>query len=41
MKAEINEIASLEKISSGYYAGKVEGIVIGFIITLILLIIIL
>ena len=41
MKAEINEIASLEKISSGYYAGKIEGIVIGFIITIILLIIIL
>ena len=38
IKSEVNEIASLEKISAGYYAGKIEGIVIGFILTLILLI---
>ena len=40
MKLEINEIGSLEKFSSGYYAGKVEGIVIGFILTLVLILII-
>lgn len=39
MKNEINEIGSLEKFSSGYYAGKIQGIVIGFIITLILILI--
>lgn len=37
---EIKEIGSIEKFSSGYYAGKIEGIVIGFIITTILLLII-
>lgn len=40
MNNEIKQIASLEKISSGYYAGKIEGIVIGFILTLFFLIII-
>ena len=40
MNNEIKQIASLEKISSGYYAGKIEGIVIGFILTLVFLIII-
>lgn len=38
-KAEINEIGSIEKFSSGYYAGKIEGIVIGFCITIIFLLI--
>lgn len=37
---EIKQIGSIEKFSSGYYAGKIEGIAIGFIITSILLIII-
>lgn len=40
MHNQVNQIASLEKISSGYYAGKIEGIVIGFIVTLVLVIII-
>lgn len=39
LKAEINEIGSIEKFSSGYYAGKIEGIVIGFCITLIFILI--
>ena len=39
MKSTINEIGSIEKFSSGYYAGKVQGIVIGFVLTLILLLI--
>ncbi len=39
LKAQINEIGSIEKFSSGYYAGKIEGIVIGFILTLIILLI--
>ncbi len=39
MKLEINEIGSIEKFSSGYYAGKIQGIVIGFVLTLILLLI--
>lgn len=39
MKAEINEIGSMEKFASGYYAGKVQGIVIGFILTLVFLLI--
>lgn len=38
IKSEVNEIAALEKISAGYYAGKIEGIVIGFILILILFI---
>ena len=41
MKSTINEIGSIEKFSSGYYAGKVQGIVIGFVLTLILLLILL
>lgn len=40
MQSEIKEIGSIEKFSNGYYAGKVEGIVIGFILTLVLLLII-
>ena len=40
MKTEINEIGSMEKFSSGFYAGKVQGIVIGFVLTLILLLIV-
>ena len=40
MNNEVKEIGSLEKINSGYYAGKIEGIVLGFILTLILLIVI-
>ena len=39
LKSEINEIGSLEKFSSGYYAGKVQGIVIGFVLTLVLILI--
>lgn len=39
MKLEINEIGSIEKFSSGYYVGKIQGIVIGFVITLVLLLI--
>lgn len=39
MKNEINEIGSFEKFSSGYYAGKVQGIIIGFILTLVLVLI--
>lgn len=39
MKAEINEIGSMEKFASGYYVGKVQGIVIGFILTLVFLLI--
>ena len=39
MKSEVNEIGSFEKFSSGYYAGKVQGIVIGFVLTLALLLI--
>jgi tetrahydromethanopterin S-methyltransferase subunit A len=39
MKLEINEIGSFEKFSSGYYAGKIQGIVIGFILTLVLVMI--
>lgn len=37
MKMEINEIGSIEKFSSGYYAGKIQGIVIGFVLTLIVI----
>lgn len=40
MNNEVKEIGSLEKINSGYYAGKIEGIVLGFILTLILLMVI-
>ncbi|OED30227.1 tetrahydromethanopterin S-methyltransferase subunit A [Methanosphaera sp. WGK6] len=40
MQDEIKQIASQEKISSGYYAGKIEGIVIGFILTIILVLIV-
>lgn len=40
MQGEIKEIASQEKFTSGYYAGKIEGIVIGFILTLILVLMI-
>ncbi len=39
MKAEINEIGSIEKFSSGYYAGKIQGIFIGFILTLVIILI--
>ena len=39
MKLEINEIGSIEKFSSGYYAGKIQGMVIGFVLTLILILI--
>jgi len=39
LKAQINEIGSMEKFSSGYYAGKIEGIVIGFGLTLIFILI--
>lgn len=35
MQSEIKEIGSIEKFNNGYYSGKIEGIVIGFIITLI------
>jgi len=40
MQSEIKEIGSLEKFNNGYYTGKIEGIVIGFIVTLILLLVI-
>lgn len=39
MKTDINEIGSIEKFSSGYYAGKIQGMVIGFVMTLILILI--
>ncbi len=39
LKSEVNEIGSLENFSSGYYAGKVQGIVIGFVLTLVLILI--
>ena len=39
MKSEVNEIGSIEKFSSGYYVGKIQGIVIGFILTLVIIII--
>ncbi len=39
IKLEINEIASLQRFSSGYYAGKIQGIVIGFILTLVLILV--
>ncbi|WP_304125428.1 tetrahydromethanopterin S-methyltransferase subunit A [Methanosphaera cuniculi] len=39
LNARINELAKLRKISSGYYAGKIEGIVIGFILTIIVFLI--
>ena len=38
MNLEIKEIASWDKFFSGYYAGKIEGIVIGFVITMLLFI---
>lgn len=37
---EIKEIGSIEKFSNGYYSGKIEGIVIGFVVTLALVLII-
>lgn len=40
LNSEIKEMASIEKFSSGYYAGKIEGIVIGFIFALILILIV-
>ncbi|MCD7781793.1 MAG: tetrahydromethanopterin S-methyltransferase subunit A [Methanosphaera sp.] len=40
MKTEVNQIASLQKYQTGYYAGKVEGVVIGFILTMVLLLIV-
>ncbi len=39
MQNEVNEIGSIQKTSSGYYSGKIEGIVIGFVLTLLLIII--
>lgn len=39
MKLEVNEIGSFEKFSSGYYVGKIQGIVIGFVLTLVLILI--
>lgn len=40
LNAQIKELSKLRKISSGYYAGKIEGMVIGFILTIILFLII-
>lgn len=40
IQSEINEIGAIEKFSIGYYSGKVEGIVIGFVTTLIFVLII-
>jgi tetrahydromethanopterin S-methyltransferase subunit A len=40
MKSEVNEIGSIQKYSSGYYAGKLQGIVIGFTFTLILILVV-
>ncbi|RAP53089.1 MAG: tetrahydromethanopterin S-methyltransferase subunit A [Methanosphaera sp. rholeuAM270] len=40
IQSEIKEIGSLEKFTNAYYAGKIEGIVIGFIFTLIVIIMI-
>ena len=37
LKLHIKQIGSLQKTSSGYYAGKIEGLVIGFILTIIIL----
>ena len=39
IKGQINEVASMERFSSGYYAGRMEGIVIGFSFTLIIILI--
>ncbi|AWX32608.1 tetrahydromethanopterin S-methyltransferase subunit A [Methanosphaera sp. BMS] len=41
LKGQINEIAAIERFSSGYYAGRMEGIVIGFCLTIILTLILL
>ncbi len=38
MLAEVNQIGSIQKQQSGYNAGKIEGIVIGFILTMLLII---
>lgn len=40
IKAEINEIGSIEKFNNGYYSGKIEGIVIGFVMTLLIIVIV-
>lgn len=39
LKFEINEIGAIERFSSGFYAGRIEGIVIGFCFTIILVLI--
>ena len=41
LKGQINEIAAMERFSSGYYAGRMEGIAIGFCFTLIIVLILL
>ena len=41
LKGQINEIAAIERFSSGYYAGRMEGIAIGFCLTIILILILL
>ncbi len=38
--SEVKQVASSEKLTSGYCAGKIEGMVFGFILTLILVIVI-
>jgi len=39
IKGQVNEVAAMERLSSGYYAGRMEGIVIGFCFTLIIVLI--
>lgn len=39
LKYGINDIARIQKFSSGYYAGKIEGIVLGFLFTMIIVLI--
>lgn len=39
IKGQINDMASMERFSSGYYAGRMEGIAIGFGLTIIVILI--
>ena len=41
IKGQVNEMAAMERFSSGYYAGRMEGVVIGFCFTLIIVMILL
>jgi tetrahydromethanopterin S-methyltransferase subunit A len=38
IKTEVKQVAIHDKLLSGYYAGKIEGIAVGFILTIILVI---